>query len=220
MNDKTKIDNEFEQAQSDARQAAKKQVNITKLVRDITLQALTKGKLETPRIKQVVQAVMEGVSLGAAEKGSEVKETLKSAITGLDEALTKSAMASKLAIDEAMGSVKNFGNTEINTALNDVKELEGLLFDTITRVAKSSGSVVNTTLSDILTHLKQTGSSAGKASADIVADLTGRLSKTTQTTAVVGTGAAKTFAVHVAEVAAGLLSGLADSINPNKKTKK
>lgn len=220
MSNETKTASEYETVQAEARKAAKEQVNITKQVRDITLNALTKGKLDGKRIKNVVNAVMEGVSLGVSDKNTNVKETMSEAVRGVDEALTKTATASKFAIEEAFGKIKDYNKDDLNKAVADLKELEGLLFDTLSNVAKSSGSLVKGTLNDILVHIKQTGSSTGKESAKIAEDLTKRLGKTTHEVASAGAEAAKIFSQHVAQAASGFLTGLADSIKPKDTPKK
>ncbi|KPJ88096.1 MAG: hypothetical protein AMJ53_17280, partial [Gammaproteobacteria bacterium SG8_11] len=157
MSEENQPETEFEQVQAEAQKAAEEKVAIADEVRDITLKALSEGKLDGARIKGVIKAVMEGVSIGAAKKDTEVKSTLKEALTGVDEALAKTAEASKLAIEEAMGRVKDYNKEDLDKAIKDVKELEDTFVDTVKTVSKSGSTLVKDTLDDLITHAKNTG---------------------------------------------------------------
>ena len=212
----TRVDTEFEQVQAEAQKAAEENVKIADEVRDITLKALSEGKLDGARIKGVVKAVVEGVSLGAANKQTEVKSTLKEALSGVDEALAKTAEASKLAVEEVMGRVKDYNKEELDKAIKDIKDLENTFVETVKTVSKSASTLVRETLDDLMGHAKNTGTEVGKHSKEVAATLSQQLAQTTRETVSAGTHAARTLAANVAEAAAGFLSGLADSLKPKK----
>lgn len=216
MTEESKSQEELDDVQAQAQKATENNLDIADQVRDITLQALTKGKLDSERIKSVVKAVVQGVSIGATEKQTEVKNTLKEALIGIDEALAKTAEASKLAIEEATGKVKDYNKEELDGAIKDVKELEDTFFDTVKSVAKTSSSLVKTTLEDLIAHAKNTGTSVGENSKQVVDTLSQQLGQTTRDTVNAGTDAARTLTANIAEAASGFLSGLADSIKPKK----
>jgi hypothetical protein len=216
MSEENQPEIEFEQVQADAQKAAEEKVEIADEVRDITLKALSEGKLDGARIKGVIKAVVEGVSIGAANKQTEVKTTLKEALTGVDEALAKTAEASKLAVEEAMGRVKDYNKDELDKAIKDIKELENTFVDTVKNVSKSGSSLVRESLDDLITHAKNTGTEVGKHSKEIVNALTQQFAQTAQETVSASADAARTFASNLAEAAAGFLSGLAESLKPKK----
>ncbi len=216
MSEENQPETEFEQVQAEAQKAAEEKVEIADEVRDITLKALSEGKLDGARIKGVIKAVVEGVSIGAGNKQTEVKSTLKEALTGVDEALAKTAEASKLAVEEAMGRVKDYNKDELDKAIKDIKELENTFVDTVKTVSKSSSSLARETLDDLITHAKNTGTEVGKHSKEIVGALTQQLAQTAQETVSASADAARTLASNIAEAAAGFLSGLAESLKPKK----
>jgi hypothetical protein len=216
MTEETKPESEFEDVQAEAQKVAEENVEIADEVRDITLKALSEGKLDGARVKGVVKAVMEGVSTGAGNKQSDVKSTLKEALSGVDEALTKTAEASKLAVEEALGRVKDYNKDELDQAIKNIKELENTFVDTVKTVSKSGSTLVKETLDDLVTHAKNTGTEVGKHSKEIVAVLSEQLAQTAQETVSAGAHAARTLASNVAEAAAGFLSGLAESLKPKK----
>lgn len=216
MTEETQPESEFEEVQAEAQKVAEENVEIADEVRDITLKALSEGKLDGARVKNVVKAVMEGVSIGASNKQSDVKSTLKEALSGVDEALAKTAEASKLAVEEAIGRVKDYNKDELDQAIKNIKELENTFVDTVKTVSKSGSTLVKETLDDLVTHAKNTGTEVGKHSKEVVAGLSEQLSQTAQETVTAGAHAARTLASNVAEAAAGFLSGLAESLKPKK----
>lgn len=84
-------------------------VDITEAVRDITLQALSQGRLDKEKIRGVVQSVVSGAGEGSQNKQeSSSVANLREALSGIDEALANSVQASRLAIEEAAGQVGEF----------------------------------------------------------------------------------------------------------------
>ena len=219
MSEDNKPESEFEEIQAEAQKAAEEKVEIADEVRDITLKALSEGKLDSARIKNVINAVVQGVSTGAATKDNKdnnVKTTLKQAFTGVDEALAKTAEASKLAVEEAMGRIKDYNKEELDKAIKDIKELETIFMETVKTVSKTGSTLVKDTLDDLITHAKHTGTEVGKNSKEIVSELTQQLAQTAQETVSASAHAARTLASNIAEAAAGFLSGLAESLKPKK----
>ncbi|MGD8594105.1 MAG: hypothetical protein PVF82_14840 [Gammaproteobacteria bacterium] len=216
MSEENQAETEFEQVQAEAQKAAEEKVEIADEVRDITLKALSEGKLDGARIKGVIKAVVEGVSIGAANKNADVKSTLKEAFSGVDEALAKTAEASKLAVEEAMGRAKDYNKDELNKAIKDIKELENIFVQTVKSVSKSGSALVKETLDDLITHAKNTGTEVGKHSKEVASNLTQQLAQAAQETVTASADAARTLASNIAEAAAGFLSGLAESLKPKK----
>ena len=104
--------------------------------------------------------------------------------------------------------------------MNDLQDLESMLFDTVGNVAKAGGHLVKDTLNDLLAHARQTGTSVGEESSNIAESLAQNLGQTTREAVSAGADAAKTLSNHVAEVASGFLSGLADSIKSKELKEK
>jgi len=186
-------------------------------IRNITLKALSEGHMDIKKMNQVIHAVIEGASIGAEAKGTDVKEALSDAISGMDEALAKSAEASKLAIEETAGHFKDFSDHDLKQALNDLQTLESLFVDTVHDVGKSAGEMVKGVLVDLIKHAQQSGTSVGKTSSEAVHSLTHKLENTLKESAADSAKASLGVGAHIANAAAGILEGIADSLQSKSK---
>lgn len=217
MNAKPEQEVDTREVKEATRTATERGESIRKDVRDITLKALSQGRLDTKKVTQVVRAVLEGASIGAEAKGDRVKGALTDAMAGIDEALAKSAEASKLAIEETAGHVKDFTSHDLKQAGDDLLTLEKLFFDTVHDVAKGTDATVKEALSDLVRHAQQSGTSVGKTSADAVTSLNQKLGNTLKDTASASAHATLEVGVHIANAAAGILEGIADTLQPGNK---
>jgi len=214
---KSEIDTEI--VKDVARTAIERGDDIRNDVRSVTLQALSDGHLDTKKINKVIHAVMEGVSIGAEDKGEQTKDALSDAMSGMDEALAKSAEASKLAIEEAAGHIKDFSRQDLKLAFDDLLALEEMFFDTVHDVAKGTSEEVKETLSDLVKHAKQNGTNVGKATSEATTTLTEKLSKTIVNTASVSIKSTGDVLAHIANASAGILEGIADTLQKENKNK-
>jgi hypothetical protein len=135
MSEEQKQETENSEVKTAARSAVERGDAIREDIRDITLTALSQRHLDSEKLRQVIHAVVEGASIGAESKGADVKEALSESIEGMDEALASSAEASKLAIEETAGHLKDFGKQDLKRALDDLLTLEDMFLDTIKNVA-------------------------------------------------------------------------------------
>ena len=89
-----------EQIKSAASESLQRGGDISDRVRDLTLRVLTDRRFEPGQVREVVRAITEGISLGAAKRSGELRQALSQALSGLDDALMISAEASHLALQE------------------------------------------------------------------------------------------------------------------------
>ena len=203
---------ETQEVKEAARKVVEQGGDIRNEVRDLTLKLLSHGQLDVKKIKQVVSAVMEGASLGAESKSTQVKDTLSDSMAGIDEALAKSAEASKLAVEEAASHLKDFGKQDLKRALDDLVTLEDMFLDIIKNVAKESSEVVGGTLNDLVLHARNSGTAVGKSSTNVVETLNRELGQTLRETVTAGTDAALKVGTHLSQAAAGFLEGIAETL--------
>jgi len=185
-------------------------------VRDITMEALSKGHLEIDRIKSVVKSVWVGATEGVGAETEKMKTTFKDVMSGLDDALEKSAHASKLAIEETAGKVKDFSQEELKQAMDDLKGLEEMLLDTVSEVAKSSKATVAEVLRDTVEHAKNSGTEVGQKVLKDIEYLRAKLQENSKETLKTVGHAASNFTADVAGAASGILAGIADSLKKPK----
>ena len=75
---------------------------IAERVRTITLEALTRGVVDTQALREVTQAVLRGAQAAAPRLVDGQTEAIKDAVRGLDEALASAAQATQLAASPAI----------------------------------------------------------------------------------------------------------------------
>lgn len=219
MSKKSEQEIDTEVVKETARIAIERGDDIRHDVRSVTLQALSDGHFDTKKINKVIHAVMEGVSIGAEDKGEQAKNALSDAMSGMDEALAKSAEASKLAVEEAAGHIKDFSSHDLKRAIDDLLALEELFFDTVRDVAKGTNETVKETLSDLVEHAKQSGTNVGKTTSDAASSLSQKLSNTLKDTASAGIQSTADVLAHIANASAGILEGIADRLQKENKNK-
>lgn len=188
--------------------------DIKETVRRITLKALTEGELDTKSVRQVASAVVKGAGLGAASHGPEAKVILAKAVSGLDEALSKAAEASKLALEEAAGRGEEFSSRDLKRTLDDMQGLEELFLETLRDAAKGGKDQVSATLHDLAEHAQHSGTAVGTQLKEGLTDLVEQVTGAGKTRLESGTEAAKTTGSLLARLASGMLEGIADSLHP------
>jgi len=201
----------------EAREAVEHGENIRDTMRKITLAALGRGRLDAEGMGRVVRSVVQGASLGIAGAGERSAEALGEALSGIDDALAKSAEATKLAIEEAAGQLKDYGKKDLERAFNDLHALEGMFLDTIKNVAEDSAGVARETLQGLLRHAKDNGTTAGATATAAITGLEQKLGRTLREIAAAGTDVALSTSSNLAEAAAGFLSGVADTLDAKAK---
>lgn len=206
-----------EQARTATEEAVKHSEDISAEIRNITIEALSKHHLDLEHIKSVIKAVLAGAEDAAELNSDRMRDTLKEVTKGLDEALGKSAYASKLAIEEAVGRAKDFTEQDLKRAMNDLAALEDIFIESLNDVAKGSKTVVSDTLQDLASHFKNSGTAVGQRASEEIVYLTKQIEKTGMENIAAVSAATKSFAEDIARAASGFLGGIADSIKETKK---
>ncbi|MBZ0096294.1 MAG: hypothetical protein K8H75_13110 [Sulfuricella sp.] len=188
-------------------------VDIRARVRDLTLRALKTRKLSTEEIRPVINAVTEGISVGAAKRAGEVKSALSEGLAGMDEALTKAAEATRLALEQMTSHAKDFSESELDWALVNLKRLEEEFLDTVSVVADSAAGKIKQELKDLVVHARRTGTDTGAKVAETVTTLGNKVSATLHEGKVVGKDAAREMSARLASLAGGILAGMADALH-------
>jgi len=197
------------------RATVKTGADVHQQIKDITLKALTQRQLDTENIKSVTEAVFNGINEGMATQGEHAKKVFLQAATALDDALAISAEASKLAIEEAASRVSEYSEHDLNDAIKDLQDREGVFLDTLQKVAKGSTQVVADIVSDFIAHTGQSGTAVGKQTLialEALKDLP-QISKDIIVSNTVAT------ASTLAQIASGILLGIAESLHPSQSKK-
>lgn len=188
-------------------------VDIRAKVRDLTLRALKTRKLSIEDIRPVINAVTEGISVGAAKHAGEVKSALSEGLAGMDEALTKAAEATRLALEQLTSHAKDFSESELDWALVNLKRLEEEFLDTVSTVADSAAGKIKQELKDLVVHARRAGTDTGAKVTETVNALGNKVSATLKEGQSASKDAAREMSARLAALAGGILSGMADALH-------
>lgn len=202
-----------EQLKNEAASAAEQAADLRVTVRDMTLRALKSRELNLGEVKNVLRSVSEGLSIGLEKRGGEIKGAAAEAMAGLDEAVQKSAEATKLAAEQLISQGKEFTEQDIKPVYEDLKRLEGELLDAISHASERAGSRVRQEFTDLLNHARRAGTDTGRVVADTLSQFNGRAGSAVKSGAAEGAVTAREFSKRLALVASGILAGMADVLH-------
>jgi len=206
-----------EQVQESVQEAVSEAGDISEKIRKITVEALSKRTLEYDSIRSTLRDVLVGAKIGVVDDDGKIKDAFQQVTQGLDEALSQSAQASRLAIEETAGRLQDFSQQDLKRAIDELSGLEDLFIETIREVGKSSQGLIADTLNDLASHAKNNGTAVGKRIADDVSVLKDKLGSTGKQQVDEITDAARTFGANVASAASGFLAGLAEAFQKSGK---
>lgn len=201
-----------ERIRSSATAATRRDGNIRERVRDLTLRALRNRSFEPAEMKAVLHAMTEGITLGAAKRSGDVRAALSQAFAGLDEAVGKAAEASHLALRELAARTRDVNDHEVRRVLDNVRRLEKDLLSTVGKAAGGAQSKVKRELRDILIHAQRTGTDTGSKVAATLSEFSTTMGPIMTGGARDGMRAAREVSARFAELASGLLAGMADAL--------
>ncbi len=210
----------MEKLVEEARKVVEAGGNVHHALRNLTLAAFHRTRLQAQEQQKIVQSVIRGAVQGLGKTGEKSRQVLSEALAGVDEALASTAEASKLAIEEAAGRLHEFGKQDLERAFNDMRTLEQMYLDTLQQVADRSASEARIILQDLWQHAKNTGTAAGAAAGASLASLEQRLGRKLHEVAATGTDAALGSASKLAEAAATILGGIAERLEGKAKVLK
>lgn len=188
-------------------------------VRAITLDALTRGHLDSDALKRVTAAVVKGAREGAVPLGERGEQALKEAIRGLDEALAGAAEAAQLAIQEAAGRTSEFSRQGLKRAADDLATLQTLFIETLQDAERDAKGVVQETFSELIEHARISGSAAGQRVRTASDQLAHAMAEGARDQAKKGTEVLRHEAALLAGLAAGLLRGIAARLESKQSDK-
>lgn len=212
-------DQSLELVKVEAAESVQQDADLRARVRDITLRAIKSRSLDKNELRQVAQAVTEGVSLGLGRRTGEVKHALGEAMGGLDEALGKAAEASHLALRQLVSQGKDFGEHDLKQALDQMKHLEGEFLDTLSKVADSAGGKIRQELKDFVSHTRHAGTDIGARVATTLEEFSNKLNATTSSGKSAASSAARDVGARMADAASGFFAALSDALQEKSNKK-
>ena len=206
-------DIQTEVIKEEAAAAAEQGKDLRSLVRDITLRALSRRALSIGDIREVIRAVTEGVSLGLGRRAGEVKDATRDALAGLDEAIQKTAEATKLAAQQLVSQGREFGAQDLKPAIDELKQLEEMFLSTVAKVAEAAGGRIKEEFASQINHARLSGTGSSRMIADTVAEFTQRAGAAVKSGAIQSVDATLDMKQRLTLLASGILAGMSDALH-------
>jgi hypothetical protein len=175
---------------------------------DVTLEALKARRFDRDAIREVVRAVTEGMTRGAPGSRLGVRQSLAEGFRGLDEALTKSVQAGHEALRQMVATGRGISDHEVRQALAGLRKVEEDFVATVDEVAHSADERVRPELREVLKQALRAGTETGRHTAKLMAEFT-----------LSGLELAGEFGVRFAQLASGVLAGMADALDRSDRGK-
>lgn len=207
----------LETIKQEARQAGADGMDIGERIHTITLRAIEQKSLNASEIKAVLAAVSAGVNLGLAERGGDIAQSLRAAVSGMDQALVKFAQSIQLVVEEMLASGREFRDGELKQSLQTLRDLEHLLIEAIRQTADTSAGTLKAEMDRVATHLKTTGSDAGGQALDTLTQLVAGLRAAVHSGKISAELGAREIASRAALFAGGLLTGAGEALRNKAK---
>ncbi len=181
-------------------------------VRELTARALHERRVALNDMREIVSVITSGVGSGLSARGGEIKEGLKQAVSGLDDAVGSAAQAASYTLREAAEQGKAFKDTELKASLEQLRDLESQFVDTLKQTAKQSGGKLKEELETLSEHLKHSGTRTGEQVREALQQLAGGVKAGSEAGRAGLSDTASTATERLSQVASGILEALSDSL--------
>jgi gas vesicle protein len=192
--------------------AAASTPDLRERVRELTARALHERRMALNDIREIVSAITSGVGSGLTARGGEMKDGLKQAVSGLDDAIGSAAQAASYTLREAATQGKAFKDTELKASLEQLRDLETQIVDTLKQTAKQSGGKLKEELDHLSDHLKHSGTRTGEQVRDALQQLASGVKASSEAGRAGLSESASTASERLSQVASGVLAALSDSL--------
>jgi hypothetical protein len=183
--------------------------DIARRFRDLTLDALKERRFDREGIRETVRSLAEGMASAAPASGGTLRQTMGQAFRGMDEALTKSVEAGESALRQLVATGRSLNDNEVKQALAGLKKIEEDFVATVSQVAASANERVRPELRALVERATHAGTETGRQTAKLMTEF-----------AFSGMELAGQFSVRFAQMASGVLAGMADALEKSAQEKK
>lgn len=182
-------------------------------VRRIVVDALLKRQADPAALKDVMKATVEGLGDGLGPQASNASESLKTAMNGMDEALSKTLLAMKMAMDESWQTGRRFAEDDLKRAYEAIRGLDDDLVATLKATGERSQGVLKDEFGRIYEHLSRTGMDTTAQTRSVLETLTRQMSGIAAESSKEAMRSAQLAGERLNAVTSGILRGLADSVD-------
>jgi gas vesicle protein len=192
--------------------AAASAPDLRERVRDLTARVLHERRMALNDLSELVVAISSGVGSGLAARGGEMKDGLKQAMAGLDEAVAGAAQAASYTLREAASQGKAFKDNELKASLEQLRDLETQMVEALKQTASQSGGKLKEELGYLVDHLKISGTRTGEEAREALRQLASGVKASAKAGQAGLSESASTATERLSQVACGILDALSDSL--------
>ena len=208
--------------EADVRSADEQGHDVQEMVRQLTLRRISARSMDIESLRQIAHSVIKGakaavhneLNLSAAQTES-ARMQLKQAVAGLDMALAQMTGAARLAIEEAAGRAQQFTSEDLTLARANLESLDELVIETLQSSASSARDAADEILHQLAEHTRTHGTLVGAQIKETLSVITHQLSLVGRTQAASGLHLAQATSDLLRQIAAGVLTGIADHVKPS-----
>lgn len=208
--------------EAEVRDAVEQGDNVREKVRQLTLRVLSARSLDIESVRETAGAVLRGAQAAvqkdfqdSSERTHVARDHLKQAVTGLDIALAQFAEAAMLAVEEAAGRAQKYSSEDLKRARSDLESLEKMFLETLQSSASTARNAAGEILHDLAAHARTHGSAIGNQLKDTLSVFTSHIAAAGRAQVGNGLHLAKNTSDLMRQIAAGVLTGLAERIRPD-----
>jgi len=196
----------------DEAEAATSAPDLRERVRELTAKALHERRMAFSELNEIVRAITSGVGSGLSSRGGEMKDGLKQAVSGLDDAVGGAAQAASYALQEAVEKGKTFKDNELKAQLEQLRDLESKIVDTLKQTADQSGGKLKEELEMLSDHLKISGTRTGEQVREALQKMASGVKASGEAGRAGLSESASTATERLSLVASGILAALSESL--------
>jgi hypothetical protein len=195
-----------------ASESARQGRNLRVTVRNLTLKALQRRELTLDQIRNVLENVTVGVTLGVVDREINVEKVLADALAGMDDALLKAVEATKIALERLGSAGQDYEDSYLKQSLRDLEKFEDEFLQSVATAAKSAGEKVATQWTRVLQEKRVSGTVAGAKAASTARDYAIRAQSALRKQRETGFKAAHLLTQNFATLASGILIGMSEAL--------
>ena len=192
--------------------AAASSPDLRERVRELTARVLHERRMALQDLRDIVAAITSGVGSGLTARGGEMKDGLKQAIAGLDEAVGSAAQTASYTLSEAAAQGKAFKDNELKASLEQLRDLETQIVDALKQTASQSGGKLKEELGYLSDHLRISGTRTGEQVREALQQLASGVKASSEAGRAGLNESASAATERLSHVASGILEALSDSL--------
>jgi len=195
--------------------SAKQGEALRQAVEQATLKALQGRELTVRSIREVLKAMTQAASAGAARSGlaaPDIEALLAKAVDGMDAALVKAVEAQRRALQQVVDQGVALRETQLKKVVSEIEKMEDLFFTTLQKATADAGDGIAQPWAQALDGMKRKGSATGSSATAAIEQLSGRAREAAREGRALGQKAAEAWMDHYAALANGVLIGMTEAL--------